>query len=106
VADCAQGSRIVSMPAQPRQRPHGHLRQRESESAAMSRTQTYDRTQGTCEKHLPQARPAAADLSRAPLDGLAAFAEKTLTTPGSARPIRRVTLGECPIRSGHPLNRT
>jgi hypothetical protein len=59
VADSAEGSRIASMPVQPRQRPLGHLRQRESESAAVSRpqvTHTYDRT---WEKHLPQAWPAA-----------------------------------------------
>ena len=78
VVEFDEGRRIAWLPAEPGQRPPGHLWRWELESAGVSRTQvtcTYDWTRLTDDKRLPRARATTADRLRASLDRLAALAE-------------------------------
>ena len=78
VVEFEEGRRIAWRPAEPGQRPPGHLWRWELEPAGASRTRvtcTYDWTQLTDEKRLPRARATTADRLRASLDLLAALAE-------------------------------
>jgi uncharacterized protein YndB with AHSA1/START domain len=78
VVEFAEGRRIAWRPAEPGQRPPGHLWRWELEPTGPSRTQvtcTYDWTRLTDETRLPRARATTADLLRASLDRLAALAE-------------------------------
>ena len=78
VVEFDEGRRIAWMPAEPGQRPPGHLWRWELEPAAPSRTRvtcTYDWTQLTDETRLPRARATTADRLQASLDLLAGLAE-------------------------------
>jgi uncharacterized protein YndB with AHSA1/START domain len=78
VVEFDEGRRIAWMPAEPGQRPPGHLWRWELEPAGPSRTRvtcTYDWTQLTDETRLPRARATTADRLRASLDLLAGLAE-------------------------------
>ena len=78
VVEFDEGRRIAWMPAEPGQRPPGHLWRWELESTGASRTLvtcTYDWTRLTDEGRLPRARATTADRLRASLDRLAALAE-------------------------------
>ncbi len=78
VVEFEEGRRIAWRPAEPGQRPPGHLWRWELEPAGVSRTRvtcTYDWTQLTDEKRLPRARATTAERLRASLDRLAALAE-------------------------------
>jgi uncharacterized protein YndB with AHSA1/START domain len=78
VVEFDEGRRIAWMPAEPGQRPPGHLWRWELEPAALSRTRvtcTYDWTQLTDETRLPRARATTADRLQASLDLLAGLAE-------------------------------
>jgi uncharacterized protein YndB with AHSA1/START domain len=80
VVEFEEGRRIAWRPAEPGQRPPGHLWRWELEPAGASRTRvtcTYDWTQLTDEKRLPRARATTADRLRASLDLLAALAEES-----------------------------
>ena len=73
-----EGRRIAWMPAEPGQRPPGHLRRWELEPADTFRTLvtcTYDWTKLTDETRLPRARATTADRLLASLDRLAGLAE-------------------------------
>ena len=78
VVEFEEGRRIAWRPAEPGQRPPGHLWRWELEPAGVSRTRvtcTYDWTQLTDEKRLPRARATTAERLLASLDRLAALAE-------------------------------
>ena len=80
VVEFDEDSRIAWMPAEPGQRPPGHLWRWELEPVDASRTRvthTYDWTRLTDEKRLPRARATTADKLRASLDRLAALAEQS-----------------------------
>jgi uncharacterized protein YndB with AHSA1/START domain len=79
VVEFDEGRRIAWTPAEPGQRPPGHLWRWELEPIGASRTRvtcTYDWTRLTDEKRLPRARATTADRLRASLDRLAALAEE------------------------------
>jgi uncharacterized protein YndB with AHSA1/START domain len=79
VVEFDEGRRIAWTPAEPGQRPPGHLWRWELEPTGASRTRvtcTYDWTRLTDEKRLPRARATTADRLRASLDRLAALAEE------------------------------
>ena len=78
VVEFEEGRRIAWRPAEPGQRPPGHLWRWELEPAGVARTRvtcTYDWTQLTDEKRFPRARATTAERLRASLDRLAALAE-------------------------------
>jgi len=78
VVEFDEGRRIAWMPAEPGQRPPGHLWRWELEPAGAFRTLvtcTYDWTRLTDETRLPRARATTADRLRASLDRLAGLAE-------------------------------
>ena len=78
VVEFDEGRRIAWMPAEPGQRPPGHLWRWELEPAGPSRTRvtcTYDWTQLTDHKRFRRARATTAGKLRASLDRLAAIAE-------------------------------
>ena len=78
VVEFDEGRRIAWRPAEPGQRPPGHLWRWELEPAAPFRTRvtcTYDWTQLTDETRLPRARATTADRLQASLDLLAGLAE-------------------------------
>ena len=78
VVEFEEGRRIAWRPAEPGQRPPGHLWRWELEPAGASRTRvtcTYDWTQLADEKRLPRARATTAERLLASLDRLAALAE-------------------------------
>jgi len=78
VVEFEEGRRIAWRPAEPGQRPPGHLWRWELEPAGASRTRvtcTYDWTQLADEKRLPRARATTAERLQASLDRLAALAE-------------------------------
>ena len=78
VVEFDEGRRIAWMPAEPGQRPPGHLWRWELERAGASRTLvtcTYDWTRLTDETRLPRARATTADRLQASLDRLAGLAE-------------------------------
>ena len=78
VVEFDEGRRIAWMPAEPGQRPPGHLWRWELEPAGPSRTRvtcTYDWTRLSDEKRLPRARAITAGKLQASLDRLAALAE-------------------------------
>jgi uncharacterized protein YndB with AHSA1/START domain len=80
VVEFDEGRRIAWMPAEPGQRPPGHLWRWELEPAGSSRTRvtcTYDWTKLTDEKRLPRARATTADRLQASLDLLAGLAERS-----------------------------
>jgi uncharacterized protein YndB with AHSA1/START domain len=79
VVEFEEGRRIAWRPAEPGRRPPGHLWRWELEPAGAARTLvtcTYDWTQLTDEKRLPQARRTTADKLQASMDRLAALAEE------------------------------
>ena len=78
VVEFEEGRRIAWLPAEPGQRPPGHLWRWELEPAGPSGTKvtcTYDWTRLTDENRLPRARATTAGKLRASLDRLAALAE-------------------------------
>ena len=78
VVEFDEGRRIAWMPAEPGQRPPGHLWRWELEPAGPSRTRvtcTYDWTKLTDETRLPRARATTTDRLQASLDRLAGLAE-------------------------------
>ena len=78
VVEFDEGRRIAWMPAEPGQRPPGHLWRWELEPAGASRTLvtcTYDWTRLADETRLPRARATTADRLQASLDRLAGLAE-------------------------------
>ena len=78
VVEFDEGRRIAWMPAEPGQRPPGHLWRWELESAGAPRTLvtcTYDWTRLTDETRLPRARATTADRLQASLARLAGLAE-------------------------------
>jgi len=78
VVEFEEGRRIAWRPAEPGQRPPGHLWRWELESAGVSRTRvtcTYDWTQLTDENRVPRAQATTAERLLASLDLLAALAE-------------------------------
>ena len=78
VVEFEEGRRIAWRPAEPGQRPPGHLWRWELEPAGASRTRvtcTYDWTQLTDENRLPRAQATTAERLLASLDLLAALAE-------------------------------
>jgi len=78
VVEFDEGRRIAWMPAEPGQRPPGHLWRWELEPADAFRTLvtcTYDWTKLTDETRLPRARATTADRLMASLDRLADLAE-------------------------------
>ena len=78
VVEFEEGRRIAWRPAEPGQRPPGHLWRWELEPAGPAGTRvthTYDWTQLTDENRLPRARATTPDRLRASLDRLAALAE-------------------------------
>ena len=78
VVEFDEGRRIAWMPAEPGQRPPGHLWRWELESADAPRTLvtcTYDWTRLTDETRLPRARATTADRLQASLARLAGLAE-------------------------------
>jgi uncharacterized protein YndB with AHSA1/START domain len=78
VVEFDEGRRIAWMPAEPGQRPPGHLWRWELEPAGASRTLvtcTYDWTRLIDETRLPRARATTADRLQASLDRLAGLAE-------------------------------
>ena len=78
VVEFDEGRRIAWMPAEPGQRPPGHLWRWELEPAGPSHTRvtcTYDWTQLTDQTRLPRARATTADRLQASLDLLAGLAE-------------------------------
>ncbi len=82
VVEFEEGRRIAWHPAEPGQRPPGHLWRWELEPAGAAGTRvthTYDWTQLTDENRLPRARATTAVNLRASLDRLAALAEGSLT---------------------------
>jgi len=80
IVEFDEGRLIAWMPAEPGQRPPGHLWRWELEPVDASRTRvthTYDWTRLTDEERLPRARATTADKLRASLDRLAALAEQS-----------------------------
>ena len=78
VVEFDEGRRIAWMPAEPGQRPPGHLWRWELEPAGVSRTLvtcTYDWTKLTDETRLPRARATTTERLQASLDLLAGLAE-------------------------------
>ncbi len=78
VVEFEEGRRIAWRPAEPGQRPPGHLWRWELEPAGPARTRvthTYDWTQLTDPKRLRAAQATTADKLRASIDRLAALAE-------------------------------
>ena len=78
VVEFEEGRRIAWTPAEPRQRPPGHLWRWELEPAGPGRTQvtcTYDWTRLTDENRLARARATTADRLQASIDRLAALVE-------------------------------
>ena len=78
VVEFDEGRRIAWLPAEPGQRPPGHLWRWELEPIGASATRvtcTYDWTRLTDETRLPRARATTADRLRASLDQLATLAE-------------------------------
>ena len=78
VVEFEEGRRIAWRPAEPGQRPPGHLWRWELEPAGVSRTRvtcTYDWTQLTDENRVPRAQATTAERLLASLDLLAALAE-------------------------------
>ena len=77
VVEFEEGRRIAWRPAEPGQRPPGHLWRWELEPADTGTrvTHTYDWTQLTDETRLPRARATTPDRLQASLDRLAALAE-------------------------------
>jgi uncharacterized protein YndB with AHSA1/START domain len=78
VVEFDEGRRIAWTPAEPGQRPPGHLWRWELEPINASRTRvthTYDWSRLTDENRLPRARATTADRLRASLDRLAALVE-------------------------------
>ena len=78
VVEFEEGRRIAWTPAEPGQRPPGHLWRWELEPVGASRTRvtcTYDWTRLTDETRLPRARATTAGRLRASLDLLASLAE-------------------------------
>ena len=78
VVEFDEGRRIAWTPAEPGQRPPGHLWRWELEPAGASGTrvtQTYDWTNLTDENRFGRARATTADRLRASLDRLTALAE-------------------------------
>jgi uncharacterized protein YndB with AHSA1/START domain len=79
VVEFDNGRRIAWLPAEPGQRPPGHLWRWELEPLAESRTRvthTYDWSQLTDENRLPRARRTTTGTLRASLDRLAEIAER------------------------------
>jgi uncharacterized protein YndB with AHSA1/START domain len=78
VVEFEEGRRIAWTPAEPGQRPPGHLWRWQLELAGPSATLvtcTYDWTQLTDANRLPRARATTADRLQASLDRLATLAE-------------------------------
>jgi len=78
VVEFEEGRRIAWRPAEPGQRPPGHLWRWELEPAGVSRTRvtcTYDWTQLTDQNRFRRARATTAGTLRASIDRLAALAE-------------------------------
>jgi uncharacterized protein YndB with AHSA1/START domain len=78
VVEFHEGQRIAWRPAEPGQKPPGHLWRWELDavdSAATRVTHTYDWTELTDERRLPRARATTQDKLQASLDRLAAVAE-------------------------------
>ena len=78
VVEFDEGRRMAWRPAEPGQKPPGHLWRWELEPIAASRTKvthTYDWTRLTDEKRLPRARATTGGKLQASLDRLAALAE-------------------------------
>lgn len=78
VVEFEEGRRIAWTPADPGQRPAGHLWRWEIEPVSASRTLvtcTYDWTRLTDENRFARARATTADRLRASLDRLAGIAE-------------------------------
>jgi len=78
VVEFDEGRRIAWMPAEPGQRPPGHLWRWELEPAGPSHTRvtgTYDWTRLTDQTRVPRARATTADRLQASLDLLAGLAE-------------------------------
>jgi uncharacterized protein YndB with AHSA1/START domain len=78
VVEFEEGRRIAWRPAEPGQRPPGHLWRWELEPAGAAGTRvthTYDWTRLTDENRLPRARATTAVKLQASLDRLAALAE-------------------------------
>jgi uncharacterized protein YndB with AHSA1/START domain len=80
VVEFDEGRRIAWTPAEPGQRPPGHLWRWELEPIDSSRTRvtcTYDWTRLTDEKRFPVAKATTAERLRASLDRLAALVGET-----------------------------
>ena len=78
VVEFDEGRRMAWLPAEPGQRPPGHLWRWDLEPAGAARTRvtcTYDWTRLTDENRFPRAQATTADRLRASLDRLAALAE-------------------------------
>jgi uncharacterized protein YndB with AHSA1/START domain len=78
VVEFDEGRLMAWLPAEPGQRPPGHLWRWELEPSGAARTRvtcTYDWTRLTDENRFPRARATTADRLRASLDRLAALAE-------------------------------
>jgi uncharacterized protein YndB with AHSA1/START domain len=78
VVEFDEGRRIAWLPAEPGQRPPGHLWRWELEPAGPALTRvtcTYDWTRLTDENRFPRARATTAERLLASLDRLAALAE-------------------------------
>jgi uncharacterized protein YndB with AHSA1/START domain len=78
VVEFDEGRLIAWRPAEPGQRPPGHLWRWELEPVDASRTRvthTYDWTELTDEQRFPRARATTPDKLRASVDRLAALAE-------------------------------
>ena len=78
VVEFDEGRRIAWMPAEPGQRPPGHLWRWELDPAGPSHTRvtcTYDWSRLTDQTRLPRARATTADRLQASLDLLAGLAE-------------------------------
>jgi hypothetical protein len=79
VVEFDEGHRIAWLPAEPGQAAPGHLWRWELEpidSARTHVTHTYDWTRLTDQRCIPRARATTADRLQAPLDRLAALAER------------------------------
>jgi uncharacterized protein YndB with AHSA1/START domain len=78
VVEFDEGRLIAWRPAEPAQRPAGHLWRWELQPVDASRTRvthTYDWTELTDEKRFPRARATTSDRLQASVDRLAALAE-------------------------------
>jgi uncharacterized protein YndB with AHSA1/START domain len=79
VVEFDNGRRIAWLPAEPGQRPPGHLWRWELEPIGASRTRvthTYDWSQLTDQNRLPRARRTTTETLRASVDRLAEIAER------------------------------